>query len=61
MTRTVNLPVIVSGGAGSKEDFFSLFNNTEATRGLAASIFHFNEVPIPALKQYLKTKKIPIR
>ena len=57
----VNVPVIASGGAGKKSDFHSLFRDTEATAGLAASIFHYNEIPIPELKQYLKTQNIPIR
>jgi len=57
----VNVPVIASGGAGSKYDFEDLFIHTKATGGLAASIFHFNEIPIPALKTYLKTRQIPVR
>ncbi|MFT5668248.1 MAG: cyclase [Vicingaceae bacterium] len=61
VSRKVNVPVIASGGAGSKEDFKTLFEKTKATGGLAASIFHYNEVSIPALKNYLKTTKIPIR
>lgn len=59
--KAVNVPVIASGGAGSKEDFEKLFQETDATGGLAASIFHYNELPIPELKSYLKTKNIPIR
>lgn len=57
----VNLPVIASGGAGKEYDFLSLFKHTNATAGLAASIFHYNEVPIPQLKAYLRNQKIPIR
>jgi imidazole glycerol-phosphate synthase subunit HisF len=57
----VNVPVIASGGAGKKSDFHSLFRDTEATAGLAASIFHYDEIPIPELKQYLKNQNIPIR
>ena len=53
----VNVPVIASGGAGSKLDFNVLFKSTKATGGLAASIFHYGEIPIPELKQYLKQKK----
>ena len=59
--KAVNVPVIASGGAGSKADFEKLFQETDATGGLAASIFHYNELPIPELKSYLKTKNIPIR
>lgn len=58
---SVNVPIIASGGAGCQEDFKTLFDKTQATGGLAASIFHFNEVPITALKTYLKTFNIPIR
>ena len=57
----VEVPVIASGGAGNEKDFENLFVNTKATAGLAASIFHYNEVPIKELKTYLKTKQIPIR
>lgn len=59
--RSVKVPVIASGGAGKKEDFKDLFLITSATGGLAASIFHYNELPIPELKNYLKTNKIPVR
>ena len=61
LSNAVNIPVIASGGAGSKEDFDILFRTTKATGGLAASIFHYNEIPISELKTYLKTLKIPIR
>lgn len=61
VSKAVNVPVIASGGAGSKEDFKTLFNQTKATAGLAASIFHYGEIPIPELKNYLKTNKIPVR
>ncbi|MFT5858149.1 MAG: cyclase [Flavobacteriaceae bacterium] len=61
VSKAVNVPVIASGGAGSKEDFKLLFEKTKATAGLAASIFHYNEIPIPKLKNYLKTNKIPVR
>lgn len=57
----VKVPVIASGGAGKEEDFKDLFTATGATAGLAASIFHYNEIPIPQLKEYLKNKLIPIR
>ncbi|MEJ6583840.1 MAG: imidazole glycerol phosphate synthase subunit HisF [Crocinitomicaceae bacterium] len=61
ISNTVNVPVIASGGAGNKEDFEILFSTTKATGGLAASVFHYNEIPISELKTYLKTLKIPIR
>jgi len=61
VSELVNLPVIASGGAGLKKDFEILFNTTKATAGLAASIFHNNEIHIQDLKKYLQTKKIPVR
>ena len=59
--EAVNVPIIASGGAGTESDFEELFRQTNATAGLAASIFHYNEIPIPQLKNRLKTKNIPIR
>jgi len=61
VSRAINIPVIASGGAGRKEHFKEVFEQTKVSAALAASIFHFDEVSIPQLKQYLKTKKIPIR
>lgn len=61
ISEAVSIPVIASGGAGKSEDFIDLFTKTEVSAGLAASIFHFNEVPIPTLKNVLKTQNIPIR
>ena len=58
----VSVPVIASGGAGSIEDFVTLFQTLpRVDAGLAASIFHFGEVPIPALKAELKRRGIPVR
>ena len=58
----VRVPVIASGGAGCAEDFVTLFETLPAVdAGLAASIFHFGEVTIPALKQALHAKNIPVR
>lgn len=61
ISEAVSIPVIASGGAGSADDFAELFQKTQASAGLAASIFHYNEVAIPDLKNYLKTKNIPVR
>lgn len=55
------LPIVASGGAGSKVDFYQLFQNPRIDAGLAASIFHYDEIPIPVLKQYLLEKNISIR
>jgi cyclase len=57
----VNIPVIASGGAGSKAHFKEVFEKTKATGGLAASIFHYGEIPIPDLKNYLNEQNIAIR
>lgn len=57
----VSIPVIASGGAGKKEDFFEVLTKTSSTGALAASIFHFGEIEIPALKNYLYEKGIPVR
>lgn len=57
----VSVPVIASGGAGNPEHFFEVFTKTKATGALAASIFHFGELTIPLLKQYLSDQKISIR
>ena len=61
VSSAVNIPVIASGGAGRKEHFKNVFEQTKATGGLAASIFHYGEIPIPELKNYLKEQKIAIR
>lgn len=61
VSRAVNIPVIASGGAGTKEHFKDVFLQTKASAALAASIFHFGEIPIPDLKNYLQTEKIPVR
>ncbi|MCW8896692.1 MAG: imidazole glycerol phosphate synthase subunit HisF [Flavobacteriales bacterium] len=61
VSKAVNIPVIASGGAGKSEHFAAVFKQTKATGGLAASIFHYGEIPIPVLKKYLKTNKIAIR
>ncbi|WP_272148679.1 imidazole glycerol phosphate synthase subunit HisF [Tenacibaculum aiptasiae] len=61
VSKKVNIPVIASGGAGIEEHFKEVFTKTEASAGLAASIFHFSEIPVPKLKQYLKEQNIAIR
>lgn len=57
----VNVPVIASGGAGSLKHFEDVFLKAHADAALAASIFHFKEIAIPVLKNYLSDKKIPVR
>ncbi|WP_370408629.1 imidazole glycerol phosphate synthase subunit HisF [Tenacibaculum dicentrarchi] len=61
VSTAINIPVIASGGAGKEVHFKDVFNKTEASAGLAASIFHFAEIPVPQLKQYLKEQNIPVR
>jgi len=61
VSALVNIPIIASGGAGTKEHFTHVFQQTRATAALAASVFHFNEIAIPQLKQYLKTQNIDTR
>jgi len=57
----VNIPVIASGGAGTLEHFFDVFTKTGADAALAASIFHYGEIPIPKVKKFLNTKSIEVR
>lgn len=61
VSEQVTIPVIASGGAGNKEHFTNVFQQTRATAALAASVFHFGEIKIPELKHYLKTQNIEIR
>ena len=61
LAELVNIPVIASGGAGTMKHFEDVFTETKATGALAASIFHFNEIAIPELKNYLKSKNLSIR
>jgi cyclase len=61
ISRSVNVPVIASGGAGKREDFMELFKKTNATAGLAASVFHFDRINIGELKTYLKEEGIWMR
>ncbi|MGN1051713.1 MAG: imidazole glycerol phosphate synthase subunit HisF [Acutalibacteraceae bacterium] len=61
VSEKVNIPVIASGGAGALEHFKDAFTLGKADAVLAASLFHFGEIPIPKLKEYLKSKNIPVR
>ncbi len=61
VSRNVNIPVIASGGAGSMEHFRDVFFNTGCSAALAASIFHYGEIDIRDLKQYLKNENISVR
>ncbi len=61
LSDQLSIPVIASGGAGKMQDFSDTFISGKADAALAASVFHFNEIPINELKQFLKTKNIEIR
>jgi cyclase len=61
IAEAVSVPVIASGGAGRVEDFPPIFISGKADAALAASVFHFKEIEIQALKQYLKNEKIAVR
>ena len=61
VSESVNIPVIASGGAGAPEHFYEAFTEGKADAVLAASLFHFGEIQIPQLKQYLTVKNIPVR
>ncbi|MBK9283818.1 MAG: imidazole glycerol phosphate synthase subunit HisF [Sphingobacteriaceae bacterium] len=61
ISENVSIPVIASGGAGSMQHFADAFLIGKADAALAASVFHFKEIEIKALKEYLITKQIEIR
>ena len=61
IAESVNIPVIASGGAGKMEHFYDVFAKADASAGLAASIFHYKEIEIKALKDYLEGKGVCVR
>ena len=61
LSDTLRIPIIASGGAGCKEHFRDVFLEGHADAALAASVFHFGEIPVPELKQYLHNEGINIR
>lgn len=61
ISGNINIPVIASGGAGTKEHFKDVFLDGKADAALAASVFHFREIDIPELKEYLHKEGIPVR
>lgn len=61
ISSSVTVPVIASGGAGSIEHFVEVFDEGQADAGLAASIFHFGEIPIPKLKSALRERDVEVR
>lgn len=61
VSEAVQVPVIASGGAGNMQHFYEVFTAGKADAALAASIFHFGEISVPALKKYLNKQLIPVR
>lgn len=61
IAEAVSIPVIASGGAGTMEHFYEAFTKGKADAALAASVFHFGEITIPALKTYLRGRGINVR
>jgi len=61
LSESLPIPVIASGGAGTCEHFLEVFTEGKADAALAASVFHFGEIPIPELKHYLAQHHIAVR
>lgn len=61
IAENVSIPVIASGGAGTKEHFYDALTEGKADAALAASLFHFKELEIRDLKQYLKDREVSVR
>lgn len=61
LSDLINIPIIASGGAGTAEHFVDTFKKGKSDAALAASVFHFGEIPIPELKKELKKNQIEVR
>ena len=61
VAETVNIPVIASGGAGSLSHFYDALTEGKADAALAASLFHYKELEIREVKEYLRDKGVPVR
>lgn len=61
VTQAVSIPVIASGGCGSLEHFAQVFEETDCDAALAASLFHFGELTVPQVKEFLRGKNVPVR
>ena len=61
ISENVSIPVIASGGAGKLEHFYDALTDGKADAALAASLFHFKELEIRQVKQYLKDRGVPVR
>jgi len=60
-TKEIPVPIIASGGAGNMQHFADVFKNDNADAALAATVFHYKEIEIPVLKQFLSDKKVNVR
>ena len=61
VSERVNVPIIASGGAGTPEHLLEVFTDGKADAALAASIFHYNQYPVPVVKDYLRKAGVTIR
>lgn len=61
LAQTLPIPIIASGGAGKEEDFLNVFREAHVDAALAASVFHYNTIPIAQLKQYLDASGVLVR
>jgi cyclase len=61
VTSEVTIPVIASGGAGEPQHFVDVFERTNASAALAASVFHYDQHPVPEVKEYCRENDVPIR
>jgi imidazole glycerol-phosphate synthase subunit HisF len=61
MSEILDIPIIASGGGGNPEHIYEAFDKGKADAALAASIFHYNEYPVPVVKEYLQDKGISVR
>ena len=61
VVEAVSIPVIASGGCGSLEHFAQVFEETGCDAALAASLFHFGELTVPQVKDYLRARGLPVR
>ncbi|MBR6770268.1 MAG: imidazole glycerol phosphate synthase subunit HisF [Lachnospiraceae bacterium] len=61
IAENVSIPVVASGGAGSLEDFYAALTEGKADAALAASLFHYKELEIMQVKEYLRSRQVPVR
>ena len=61
LSETLDIPIIASGGAGELSHFYNAFSEGHADAALAASLFHYKELTIREVKEYLRDKGIPVR